>query len=615
MYNEIIPTHIQKGEVSLFQKITDHLYVFHDTCQVYVITDGDSAILIDFGSGDVLQHLHLLSIHTILAVLITHHHRDQVQGLAKAYERHIPIYVPQTERELIEDADLMWQRREISNNYNNRQDRFSILYSVPVTGSLKDYSVLHIGSRIFHVWPTPGHTVGSVSLELEIDGIKAAFTGDLICERGQIWSLAATQWSYNGGEGIPYHILSLLFLKERGLKLLLPSHGTPMDPDDAIEPTVERLAALLKLRKQNPRLFSLRQSPYERITEHLLFNRTSMSNSYVLLSSTGKALIIDFGYDFMAGTPAGTDRSSRRPWLYTLPALFDQYGVKKIDACIPTHYHDDHVAGFNLLREVYQTKVLCAESFADILAHPADYDIPCLWYDPIPVDCWLPLKTPVKWEEYELILHPLPGHTRYAVAIEFTADGRKVLCTGDQYADEDGLFCNYVYKNLFDYDDFMRSAELYRTIHPDYILTGHWQYRDRPEEYYDQITSIGAAVSELHQKLLPLDKIRFSSDGFAASMSPYRAEAVRKTPVEMTVCVTNPFPYKAFVHIRLILPDGFKAAETDTLTWEAGPHETRSAGTAILTPDTPVRRARIACDITIAGHRLGQQAEMLITLR
>lgn len=599
----------------MFQKITDHLYSFTDTCQVYVITDGSSAVLIDFGSGTVLKHLGAIGVRQVTAILITHHHRNQVQGLEKAYAKHIPIYVPHAERELIEDADTMWQRREIYNNYNNRQDRFSILYSVPVTDTLKDYSTLTLGSFTFKIWPTPGHTTGSVTIETAVDGLNAAFTGDLIYAPGKLWSLAATQWTYNGGEGIPYHILSLLFLKERGLNLFLPSHGSPMDPAEAVDPTVERLAGLLKVRRQNPRLFSLRENPYERISEHLLFNRTSMSDSYVLISDSGKALFLDFGYDFMAGVAAGTDRSSRRPWLYTVKSLFEKYGVQTIDACIPTHYHDDHVAGFNLLRDTYGAKVLCSESFADILAHPNDYDYPCLWYDPIPVDTWLPLMTPFTWEEYELRLHPLSGHTRYAVAIEFCVDGNRVLCTGDQYADEDGLFCNYVYKNVFEYDDFVRSAALYREVNPDLILTGHWQYKYRDGDYLDRLAEIGETVSRLHRELLPLEEIAFGSEGFVASMSPYQAEVSRKNPLDVTICVTNPFPEKASIEVRLVLPDGFSAASSPILTWNAGPNETRCGCTTVFAPSVPVRRARIACDIAVNGRNFGQQAEMLVTVK
>lgn len=598
----------------MFQKISEHLYVYEDTCQVYAVTDGSSAVLIDFGSGRVLDDLSGLSVTCVKAVLVTHHHRDQIQGLAEAYRRGIPIYVPHAERELIEHADSMWQAREIYNNYNTRQDRFSILHSVPVTDTLKDYSTVSFGNITFRVLPTPGHTTGSVTLETEIDGVLAAFTGDLIYAPGKVWSLSATQWSYNGGEGLPHTILSLLFLQERGIQTLFPSHGLPMALQEAVPPTVERLAALIKVRKQNPRLFLLRETPYQKISEHLLFNRTSMCDSYVLLSDSGKALILDLGYDFMAGTAAGTDRSSRRPWLYTIPALFEKYGVREIHACISTHYHDDHVAGFNLLRDVYGAQVWCADSFADILENPSHYDLPCLWYDPILVDRRLPLESPVKWEEYELTLHPFSGHTRYAVAIEFTADGKKVLCTGDQYADEDGLFCNYVYKNTFDYDDFIYSAALIRKLAPDLILTGHWQYKDRGKDYLEKLAEVGNTVCRLHRELLPPEKASGSSGDFPVSLSPYQVQAPQNTAVSVTVSARNPYPYSAQIQLQIVLPDSSWTADTDTLVLQADAHALCIGHMTIRTPDTPVRRARIGCNVTIGTTDWGQLAEMLITV-
>ena len=43
-------------------------------------------------------------------------------------------------------------------------------------------------------------------------------------------------------------------------------------------------------------------------------------------------------------------------------SLQREFGVSRIDVAIPTHYHDDHVAGFNLLREVEGTEVWAPES-------------------------------------------------------------------------------------------------------------------------------------------------------------------------------------------------------------------------------------------------------------
>ncbi len=599
----------------MFRKISEHLYVFDDTCQVYAVKGKRGAVLIDFGSGEVLEHLPEIGAECVEAVLLTHHHRDQAQGLLKAWEKKIPIYVPHAERELIEGADFMWQSREIYNNYNNRQDRFSVLNSVPVTDTLKDYATVTFGDVAFCVLPTPGHTTGAVTLETTADGKKVAFTGDLIYGKGKVWSLAATQWTYNGGEGIAHSILSLLYLKERNIDLFLPSHGNPMEPKEAVDPTVERLAELRTVRKQNPRLFSLRKEPYQKVTEHVLFNRTSMCDSYVLVSESGKALVIDLGYDFMAGVAAGTDRSSRRPWLYTIPALFETYGVTKIDACICTHYHDDHVAGFNLLHDTYGAQVWCAESFADILEHPCKYDIPCLWYDPIPVDRRLPLNLPVRWEEYEIILHPFSGHTRYAVAIEFVADGKKFLCTGDQYADDDGLFCNYVYKNRFDYDDFVNSAALICSIRPDHILTGHWQYRDRDEAYYEKLAQIGDTVQRLHRELLPLEEIAFGPEGFCAGMSPYQAEVLKGERFTADIQVINPLPHRAKIQVRLVLPAGFWAEDAGKFVWEADARESCHRRVTIQAAKEEVRRARIGCDVTADDRKLGEQAEMLVTVR
>src|SRR5439155_10321144 len=105
--------------------------------------------------------------------------------------------------------------------------------------------------------------------------------------------------------------------------------------------------------------------------------------------------------------------------------------------------------------------------------HPSTYDLPCLWYDPIPVDRVLPLNRAIQWEEYTLTLYEQPGHTLYAVAIAFEVDGKRVLAIGDQYQGPGGYQWNYVYENRFQMGDYRRSAELYKQINPDVILSGH----------------------------------------------------------------------------------------------------------------------------------------------
>lgn len=590
------------------QQIWENLYCFQDACQVYLIKKGDRAVLIDFGTGGILDVLWELGICKAEAVFITHHHRDQAEGIARAVKAGIPVFVPETEYELFTEASGMWQNREIYNNYNNRQDRFSILESVKAE-PLRDYGTYRYLGMEFHVIPTPGHTTGSISIETCMEGISIAFTGDLIYGPGKVWSLAATQWSYNGGEGIPYTILSLLDIRERKIQWMFPSHGVPMKTEEAAEPTAERLAELMKLRLQNPRLFQLREHPYERITEHVLFNRTSMANSYVLLSESKKALFIDFGYDFMAGAAAGTERSSRRPWLYTLPALKKEFGVESVDACIPTHYHDDHVAGINLLKREYGTTVICPESYAGILEHPERYDLPCLWYEPVETDRKVRYGVPFQWEEYELTVYPLPGHTRFASAICFQADGETFLCTGDQYAGDDGQMPNYVYKNIFDYDDFCKSAELYRRLAPDWILSGHWPKKKPDQAFYDALEKRGREVAALRRSLLPEEGNQNPGNDFPVIFLPYQncAEAGKVFEAEIRVLQET----EEEMRLELVLSDGF-SCEKPVYTLQKGE---RAHIFTLYAPSVPVRRARVGCRLWLGRNCRGTLAEMLVDVR
>lgn len=601
------------------KQISNSIYQFNDTCNVYLIKKENKGILIDFGSGSILNKVKEAGVTSIEAVLVTHHHRDQIQGLLDA--ENIPVYVPATEKELIADADAYWQSREIYNNYNNRQDRFSIRQSVPVAGILKDYSEIEIAGFLCKIIPTPGHTTGSISIEMEADGKKWLFSGDLIYGTGKVWSLAATQWTYNGGEGIPFSILSLLDIKERGYDFLLPSHGEIMKPEEAIDLTVERLIRLKDVRRHNPRLIELRETPFCEITPHLLFNRTSMANSYVLYSKSGKALFLDFGYDFMAGTAAGVDRSARRPWLYNIPRLMEQFGIKEIAGVIPTHYHDDHVAGFNLLREVYGAKIYCPDFFADIMEKPWEYDIPCLWYDSIPVDERLDVEKTFCWEEYEIKLHRISGHTRYSVVMEFVVDGKKVLCGGDQYADEKIKLANYVYKNVFHHGDFIETAKLYRSIHPDLIISGHWNWFEPTEEFYDFLEQQGNEIAQLHEELLPMEVYETGSTDFCATIHPYQSTVKAGETIALKAIIKNPLKKKAYVTWKVVTPKGFEVVSVldDEKQMTAGkeiPAQQEIQIRILLrVSEECVRRERVALDIQAEEYMLGEQAECLITVK
>jgi glyoxylase-like metal-dependent hydrolase (beta-lactamase superfamily II) len=564
---------------------------FRDTCNVYVLAAGSEAVLVDFGDGDVLDHLEELGVERITDVLLTHHHRDQLGGLQRAADAGLRIWAPPAEVELIADVDEHWRRRRLANDYDLREDRFSLLHSVPVSGTVAEYRTTRFGGFEVYVLPTPGHTLGSVSYLVELDGKRLAFTGDLIYGDGKVWSLAATQWTYSGWEGWGSTINSAAVLGGWEPDLLMPSHGEPVrEPKPALATLAERMQGLIDLR--DPVRFNAAdrlRRPFDPVTPHLLRNRTMFATSYVLLSETGGALLIDFGYDVMT-TADSTERLARRTLLWSLDGL-----DHRIEAAIMTHYHDDHVAGLNLLRDVTGAEVWAPENVAPILEDPERYDLPCLWFDPIPVDRRIPLEQSFHWHEYELTVYPLPGHTRFAAAISFEVDGTKILVTGDQQTDDGARsILNYQHRNRFVPEDFSASAQLYRRLRPDLLLGGHWLPLAVTDDLLFRLATDAERLRELHRELLPEEG--FGAEGFGARIEPYRS---RPGTTEFTVSVRNPFDRE---ETATVLLDG------QTRTVDLAPH---GHGTVTFTVTSEGPR-RLAAGRTGGATKFGQQAEAVV---
>jgi len=214
-------------------QISPNLYVLRDTCNVYVLKDGNRAILIDFGSGHVLDLLTQIGVSKVEAILHTHHHRDQCQGDSRAVAERIPLIVPQHERHFFDDAENFWRNRVVIEMYNVTNDFFTLTHNVPVAGVLRDYDTYRWGPYELLIHPTPGHSLGSVSLMGVVDGKKVAFTGDLIHSPGKVVNLYELQYNYGATDGVDCAILSLTRLREQGPEMICPSHGEPFTQVDA----------------------------------------------------------------------------------------------------------------------------------------------------------------------------------------------------------------------------------------------------------------------------------------------------------------------------------------------------------------------------------------------
>jgi glyoxylase-like metal-dependent hydrolase (beta-lactamase superfamily II) len=290
--------------------------------------------------------------------------------------------------------------------------------------------------------------------------------------------------------------------------------------------------------------------------------------------------------------------------------------VTSIEVALPTHYHDDHVAGLNLLREVEGTEIWSPENVAPILADPMRYDLPCQWYDPIPSDRVLPLGQTFRWHEYEITVHELPGHTLYQAAFELEVDGVRVLVTGDQ---QEGLgipgqrrdVLNYQYRNVVRLQDYRRSAELYRRIAPGVIVTGHWEPRWIDPGYLAMLTAEAEEFVELHQALLPLEDLDLGVDGVFARLAPYLSQVPAARTAQFTVSVRNPTKEDQKATVRPVVPAGWRAQPDVAVVPVPGGGEA-DVDFQVAVGGRPQRRARLAVDVRIGDLHLGQHAEALV---
>lgn len=604
------------------EKLSEALYRFRDTCNVYLVKQGRRGLLIDFGSGAILDYLPALEVDRVDWILHTHHHRDQCQGDFKAVARQIPIAVPAHEYHLFADAENFWRNRRVFHLYYVRNNFNTLARSVPVAQKLADYTSFRWGELEFYVFPTPGHTPGSISLIATIDGCRVAFTGDLLYAPGKILTLYDTQVNYAGTEGIDLGIYSLARLAEQQPSLLLPSHGDPIrDPQPAIRETISRLASYYRFQTgQDPSEFNQAYA----VSPHLIAHYQTTSSFYAILSDSGKAMLIDYGSAsqthfrvFEQETAVG-DRI--RFVEHSIDALRKQHGVRAIDVAMPSHMHDDHINGFPHLIRHYGTKIWCYENMKDVLENPRGYNLGCILGEPLRVDRTFRHGERFRWEEYEFEITHSPGHTEYQMALFVTIDGRRVAFTGDAFfvnPIQDGtLRHNLIFRNQVTNDSHLKSIQNLIEHEPELIAPGH----GRPFAVDRQ--TMEATLEKLRRQqqfffdLLPDGETDFGMDPSWVSIYPYQIQARRGQPSQVEVRVRNYFSRPMRVEVALLAPAEWQVEpaivrlDIPGRGSAARPVELRIP--ASWTPPEP--RFAITADVMRDGQYLGQVTEAVVEM-
>ncbi len=582
------------------KQLSEHLWLIKDTCNVYVIKEGDAALLIDSGSGIVAEKLSEIGCRKIEWILHTHHHRDQCWGDSKLIAGGTQIAVPQYEKHLFDKAEVFWQSRRVFDNYNDRNTFFSIGQNIPVSATLIDYESFEWRGYEFYILPGKGHTLGSITLLVSIDGCLIGFTGDLMTMGGHLYQLHAMEYTYGDMIGVIFTLQSIQALRDclngdivagRSWKnsdfekapLFLPSHGDPIEKPlkdiDQLEARLMDLASLgrgLRIsndKSSNPEVTFLPNPKFVRLSPHLLWGGSwTCSNFYVILSNSGKAMFIDYGHAFIPNMHIGSDHDgfeSMRFIEHHLKELREDYDVTAIDLAVPTHIHDDHTCGIPHLQKYYGTKCFALEQVAQVLKDPAAWaSTPCTFHQPIRIDRQLKDKERLEWEEYSFDVCFAPGQTEYHSIISGQIDGRKVAFTGDNIFFQDVLvglktesrpFQTTVLRNSFQLDMHRQCIEVMRKISPELICPGHNDVLNCDKSVLDEYANFIISKERAFRNLVAAPADHYI-DLFWVRMLPYVAEVEPDKELDYVLLLRNNFDRQTTYEARLLPPEGWIAS-------------------------------------------------------
>ena len=148
-------------------QIFENIFLFKDSVNVYAIKDGNKAILIDFGSGEILNHLSEIGVSKVDYIFHTHYHRDQCYGDYRALVQKIKIAAPQREKKLFAEAENFWKVKSYYDIYSFKPTFFVSKFNIPLDVTFSDNEEFEWNSYKFKIIETAGHTTGSVSYLLE----------------------------------------------------------------------------------------------------------------------------------------------------------------------------------------------------------------------------------------------------------------------------------------------------------------------------------------------------------------------------------------------------------------------------------------------------------------
>jgi len=616
-----------------FREVLPNIFCWTDTCNVYVIRDGDSAVLIDLGDGSVLDHLREIGVKQVDWVLFTHHHREQCQGGRKLASFGAKVACSTIEKPLFENPASYRKIRP------TLADAFTVHGSSYVRPSINPIKIDRTFGRMddlvwrgreFWVVETQGNSPGHTAYLLRENGKWIVFSGDLMCDGAKLHTWYDTEWDYGFAKGIYELGKSAAQIAGYEPSVLLPSHGNPISkPAEQLGEYVAKLKRLAELYVRGydiQRFDGCDQDTASRpsvvphlwqLTPHLFKFRgpNVWVNFAMVLAPSGHALFVDCGL-------------FNREFLDTaFTRMKERLGLKQIDAIFITHMHGDHGLDAEYVRKKYGAKLWTMEGVADKFERPWDYDMCALLpfyhdrgdsYGNLLFDRVYRSGDVIEWEGYSFSVDWMPGQTKYHACLHGDIDGKHVAFTGDNIFGspsdpKQGGNEAVVARNGGSLEEgYLYAANYLHSINPDLLVGGHCFVLDKPAEMIERYRERMENLRDAFQALSVQDDYRYMFDPYWVQVLPYRVVLKAGETAAAQLIIRN---YQAGQQKHRI---EFHAAEGVSVEPSVVTGSTRM-GESLSVPIT-IRAAMkatdgmrmVAIDITRDGERLGELFDFLV---
>ena len=608
-------------------RLSDHLLVYHGPINVGIVRDGERALLIDCGDGSVAKALSELGIRTVEQLVFTHHHRDQACGASRWAEQGAKVAVPAAEREWFDNPASYWNDdKNLWKVYRTfRPHSLMLVEPLRVDKELAHGNEFSFGPAKIRVLDTPGHTEGSVSYVVEVDGQRVVFCGDCLYDEGQVWDVYSLQkgfrrgsrqiGGYHGFMGDRWRLVeSLGKIKELSPTLLVPSHGNLMKkPGQAIDTLVDRFETCYKnyvgisaLRHYFPELFTKYEGQPGQMPIRPGITPPDclrhFGTTWMLVSKSKAALVMD------VGTPRIVDQIKKR---------LSDGEVRSVEGLWVTHYHYDHTDGIPAFQKEFDCPCIMDRRLADVLANPTAWRLPCLMAEPIRIDRRMEDGQSWQWHEFKLTSYNFPGQTLYHDALLVEGQGVRMLFVGDSHT-MGGIddYCAYNRNWLGRNVGFQYCISLIEKLKPTHIFNCH--VADAFTFTPDEIAFMRKNLDErekLFGALVPWDHANYGLDASWIRCFPYTQKVKAGAELRSEVVITNHSTIPQTAACRIVLPKAFRSENTKWIETEISSKTEGSLPFSLNVPkDMPPGRYVIPIDVKYGPWTLPQFAETIVDI-